>query len=155
MTATTNTPDRLRKAWAVFVKGYDGFEIYYAPTAGKARMQAYYSCESARVIDIKVRRYKEADQFLPARHPIANTMTSQETHCLLHAFGATCGDPSKAGYRDYFYTSRNDADLCGLTRKGLMRPNEKCASNDGSVYFIMTPLGREVALSLTPLYGAR
>lgn len=40
------TPYRLRKAWSVRVKGYDGAWFIHAPTAEVARLQAYNSFTS-------------------------------------------------------------------------------------------------------------
>lgn len=106
---------RRRKAWRVSVKGYDHSSIIHAPTAGKARMEVWYSVNDCgvRIVDIMVRRAAESDVLLPPRSPIVDLMTKEEVGCLIHAFG---GDsPSHAGYRDYFYTSRDDPPLLSLT----------------------------------------
>ncbi len=146
---------RLRKAWIVTVKGYDKSVTYYAATAGKARMQAWYSIDSdtVRIVDIVVRRNAAADVLLPAPGPIALSLSDPESRALLHAFGANDVDPTKAGYRDYFYTSPDDPTLCSLASRGLMKAPAGDKWDDGMGYFILTQEGREAALSLTPLYA--
>lgn len=144
---------RLRKAWEVRVKGYDEPGIYYAATAGKARMQAWYSIDTiGRVVDITVRRARWRDVELPDRDPTADQLSDKAMHCLLHAFGADQGDPTKAGYRDYFYTVADDPPLVELSQLGLMSPNYRHSSSEGEIYFHMTAAGKRVALSLVPEY---
>lgn len=155
MSDTNSSPaTRLRKAWNVSVRGYDHTETYFAPTAGKARMMAFYRAEDVSVVHITVRRQKASDVHLPARDPMADEMSDAEIHCLLHAFGANGNDPTKAGYRDYFYTSRNDPVLCALAQRGLMTPNSQDKWEDGMTYFIMTDRGKQIAMSLVPEYCA-
>ncbi|MFT8777725.1 MAG: hypothetical protein ABF893_13895 [Gluconacetobacter liquefaciens] len=155
MTDVQTERTRLRKAWWVTVKGHDKSETYYAATAGKARMQAWYSIDSERVriVDIVVRRNYAADALLPAPGPIAVSLSRQESNALLHAFGANGVDPTKAGCRDYFYTSPADPTLCSLVSRGLMKAPAGDKWKDGMGYFILSQAGREVALSLTPLYA--
>jgi len=144
---------RLRKAWDVSIGEYPG-QTYFAPTAGKARVQALNDLSDCggtyRLIDIRAVRARHFDVKLPERHPLADDLSAEETHCLLHAYGAN-DDPVKAGYRSYFFTSRNDPTLCALTECGLMLPN-KTAPNEADTYFHMTELGVLVASSLVPEY---
>ena len=155
---TVAAPTRIRKAWTYRVRGYDDPGLTYGPTASKARYQALLDvrncAQDATFADISVRRAPERDVRLPARSPIADQLTAEQTHCLLHAFGANSNNPYKAGYRDYFYTSRDDADLCALAEKGLMTPAAEDRLGKGMTYFLMTDLGKHVALSLVPEYAA-
>ena len=147
--------DRIRKAWEVRIKGYDDPGYYFAPTAGNARMKAWRSleCGDIRVVDITVRRAPERDVKLPPRDPVADRLSEDETHCLLHSFGATCGDVTKAGYRDYFYTRRDDPPLVALAEYGLMKPTPGDQWGENMTYFVLTDAGKRVALSLTPEYN--
>lgn len=144
---------RLRKAWRVRIKGYDDTALYFAPTAGKARVAAWRSIDSdIRIVDVVARRESESDVTLPARDPIADQLSAEERHCLLHAFGGN-DDPIKAGYRDYFYTRRDDPPLVGLTDHGLMKPMAGDQWGENMTYFLLTAAGKRVALSLVPEYG--
>ena len=154
MDKNTQPYDRLRKSWRIFVKGYDNPELFFAPTRGRAIKEARQST-SQQILwrDVRAIRAPESDVRLPLRHQLADEMTKEQTHCLLHSFGANENNPYKAGWRDYFFTRRNDPDLCALERLGLMRPKGSALCEDGEVYFIMTDLGKQVALSLVPEYA--
>jgi hypothetical protein len=107
---------------------------------------------NVHIVDITVRRSPECDVALPMRAPIADTLTEQEAHALLHAFGAD-GDPIRAGYRDYFYTDRNDPVLCSLTEKRLFAPMPGDQFGKNMTYFVLTKEGKHTALSMTPEYA--
>ena len=148
---------RLRKAWSVTVKGGCGMaEIVYAPSAGRARMDTFRTLSDVwsevRVVDIVVRRAAERDVRLPDRDPIADQLSDAERNCLLHAFGADQGDPTKAGYRDYFYTRRDDPPLVALTDRSLMAPMSGDKWGKDMTYFVLTSEGKRVAESLLPEY---
>lgn len=148
------TLPRVRKAWEVRVRGYDQPCIYFAPTAGKARADAWRSLSDVsdvRIVDVTARRAPWRDVRLPARDPLADQLTDDERHCLLHAFGGN-GDPIKAGNRDYFYTRRDDPPLVALASHGLMQPMEGDKWGEGMTYFVLTDAGKRVALSLVPEY---
>lgn len=149
---------RVRKAWRVTVEGWDEAEFYFAHTAGEARMACWRALDRERglITKITARRWKDKDERLPVRSPIADDLSEKEIHCLLHAFGVKEYEPWKAGYRDYFYTSASNEKMQNLVRKGLMHSGvEPCWGSHGHVYFHLTELGKHVALSLTPLYSAR
>lgn len=149
---------RTRKAWRVTVEGWDNPGIYFAHTAGQARMDCWRALDRERglIIKITARRWKDKDETLPVRSPIADDLGEKETHCLLHAFGLNEYEPWKAGYRDYFYTSASNEVMLNLVRKGLMHTGGKPNwVSRGCVYFRLTDLGKHVALSLTPLYSVR
>lgn len=151
VTAQVSAP-RIRKAWEVRVRGYGDPEFYFAPTAGKARVQAWHQMDSIRrIVDITARRAPLRDVMLPARDPLADRLTDDERHCLLHAFGGN-DDPIKAGKRDYFYTRRDDPPLVALAQHGLMKPMDGDQWGEGMTYFVLTQAGRHVALSLVPEY---
>lgn len=145
---------RIRKAWRVSAKDYDGSSLIYAATAGKARMEIWRSADCGlRVVDIIVRRAPESDVQLPDLDPIYETLTEEEIQCLMHAYGADNGDPTKAGYRDYFYTRRDDPPLVMLAEKGLMSPMKEDLFGKNMTYFVLTDVGKRVALSMTPEYS--
>jgi len=153
----SNTAYRLRKAWSVRVAGYDHAEIYYAATAYKARLLGFWSvsdCNSAvRMIDVKAHRAPQRDMKLPVADAVALDLPEEDRRCLLHAFGADQCDPIKAGYRDYFYTFRDDPPLVRLTEIGLMKPMDGDKFGENMTYFVLTPAGKHAALSLTPEYA--
>lgn len=149
---------RTRKAWRVTVDGWDDDGLYFAHTAGEARMACWRALDRERglIVKITARRWKEKDEALPERSPIADDLNEKETHCLLHAFGVNEYEPWKAGYRDHFYTSASNEKMQSLVGKGLMHSGaEPCWGGRGHVYFRLTDLGKHVALSLTPLYSVR
>lgn len=147
------TTGRLRKAWTVRVRGYDDSATYFAPTAGKARMQAWRDLDAPghRIVDVTARRAPHLDVVLPPRDPLADRLSDDERHCLLHAFGGN-GDPIKAGKRDYFYTRRDDPPLVALAGHGLMSPMAGDQWGENMTYFVLTDAGKRVALSMVPEY---
>ncbi len=144
---------RLRKAWTVRVRGYADPATYFAPSAGKARVMAWreVDIDGLRIIDVTAKRAPHLDVILPARDPLADRLTDEERHCLLHAFGGN-GDPIKAGYRDHFYTRRDDPPLVALAGHGLMKPMPGEKWGEGMTYFVLTEEGKRVALSMVPEY---
>lgn len=154
MTQRSGT-DRIRKAWRVSVKGYDGVDILYAPNAGKARykmLRMVGDCDDEiKISDITVLRAQDHDVTLPERHPLAHQMTDKQIHCVLHAFGYDEYNPEKSGYRDHYYTNRKNPDLCAIEKLGIM--NTSSGWEADTAYFRLTPLGKDVALSLVPEYG--
>jgi hypothetical protein len=151
---TAEAAPRIRKAWAVWVPWCDRSEIYYGPNAGKVRAEAWLSLSDSRdlrIIDVRVRRAGHRDQKLPPRHPIADHLTKGQLYCLLHAFGGNdC--PYRAGNRDYFYATRDDPELVALTKHGLMKPMDGDRYGENMTYFVLTKLGKHVALSLVRTY---
>lgn len=142
---------RLRKAWRVSIEGYDTSDIFYAPSAGKARMALWRRLDHYESITrIRVRRVRHLDKRLPVRDPTADTLSKDELHCLMHSFGGY--NPDRAGHRDYFYTYRDDKHLVGLSEKGLTKPMAGEQWGPGMTYFILTPKGKQVALSLVHTY---
>jgi hypothetical protein len=101
---------------------------------------------------VVARRAPECDVILPERSPVADLLSKEEAHCLLHAFGGN-DDPIKAGYRDYFYTSRDDPPLVALAERGLMKPMDGDQWGENMTYFVLTPDGKNVALSMVPEYA--
>ena len=147
--------DRIRKAWRVYIKRYDYPEIVYAPTAGEARVQIWRRLDDGvtRIIDVTARRAPECDVRLPPRSPIADQLSKDQLHCLLHAFGCG-GDVAKAGKRDYFYTRYDDPPLVALYERGLMSIiTVDEAYGPGMAYFVLTQAGKDVALSCVPEYN--
>lgn len=146
--------DRIRKAWRVQIKGFHAVDIVFAPTAEKARYQTILGADGdPESSDIIVHRAPECDVKLPQRHELADRLSAKQTASLLHAFGVDLYCPEKAGHRNYFCTNRNDQDLCALQNLGLMNPLKQDQWGDGITYFIMTELGKQVALSLVPEYA--
>src|SRR6185437_11855631 len=102
------------------------------------------------LIEIEVKRAAHADVRLPLRHPLADKLSDEATHCLLHAYGSN-RDPYKAGYRNHFYTRRDDPHLVECEILGLV--DTSAGWYEGMAFFLLTELGRNVALSLAPEYA--
>lgn len=158
--ATEQMPaGRIRKAWRVTAEWWDGhYAVYFAHTAGQARMACWRNLDRPResITKITARRWKEKDEILPARSPIADNLSERDIHCLRHAFGVSEYEPWKAGYRDYFYTSASDEIMLKLVEIGLMySQGAPLKGSKGMIYFRLTGLGKQVAMSLTPLYSVR
>ena len=149
---------RLRKAWQVSIRNWPQCpsSTFYASTQGKARYQAWLSAfdpfPDIRIVDFIVRRAPWLDIRLPVMDERAVTLSDEERHCLLHAYGANTVDPTTAGYRDYFYTRRDNPTLISLYHHGLVKPMEGDSFGEGMTYFVLTPAGKHVSLSLTPEY---
>ncbi len=147
---------RLRKAWRISTPGLDSGSIMYGPDRSKVRYSAWLRLGDCfpdlKLIDVRVRRAAYADVKLPLKNPLADKLSADAKHCLLHAFGANSGDVTKAGHRDYFYTRRNDPPLVECENLGLMEPMKGDQWGEGMTYFVLTTLGKSVALSLTPEY---
>jgi hypothetical protein len=111
---------------------------------------AYRQVECVRIVDVVALRADYADKILPDRSPVADLLSKEETHCLIHAFGGS--NPDTAGYRDYFYTRRDDPPLVALAERGLMKPMPGDQWGDNMTYFVLTTEGKSVALSITPEY---
>lgn len=147
-------PDRIRKAWRAWPRGWDTSDIVYAPTASAARVAAWTAISQVFDIkrsDVQVERARDQDVRLPPPDPIVADLSDEERHCLLHAFGATT-DPEKAGYRGYFCTHPDDPPLVSLASHGLMELAKSSFLPEDTALFVLTKRGRHVALSLTPAY---
>jgi hypothetical protein len=146
---------RIRKAWIVSVRGYDGVSIEYAATAGKARYEAYLSvsdCNDAVTFaDIRVLRNRSADITLPPIPIEATNISKIALEKLLHACGVTREQPEKCGYRSHFYCSSNNPQMLELVRAGLMESTKK-GWGEGDCYFHATPAGQTAAFAMCPLY---
>ena len=148
-------PMRKRKAWRVFVKGLDNSDIFYAPTSRKACTKAYKSLYDYDVkkCDISAVRAFLSDKLLPFRHEICDKLSDKETEALLHAFGANQGSVDKAGYRDYYYTYRDNEIMNSLMNFGLMKHIDITDDyGEKMIYFVLTDFGKNVALSMVPEY---
>ncbi|MGV4855808.1 hypothetical protein [Acetobacter senegalensis] len=146
---------RIRKAWRTAVRGYDGEDIVYAATAGKARYKKYLDVsdcnESLTFADIKVRRDKAADIVLPDAPIISAKVSQRALEKLLHACGASRERPEKCGCRDHFYCDAKNEDMAELVNAGLMIGPGK-GWEEGYAYFRATSIGQKTALALCPLY---
>ncbi len=131
-------------------------DIFYNVSAGKARYQflRYCDCEMT-FTDITVRRAKDHDKYLPARHWIADCLSKEQQQIVSHAFGV--------GHRSYFNCSPGNLDLLKLVNEwGLFTgPHYEWSYfekqwNHGQgdwfgCYYYLTWLGKEVAKSMLPL----
>ena len=156
MTDQITFTTRPRLAWRVTIRNYDNSEIIYGKNEHKVRAKALnYLCNDSDVnlSDITATREYSADVQLPMLDPIVADMSPEEKHCLLHSYGYSKGmDPTKAGYRDYFYTRLDDIPLVALTERKLMKPMKGDQWGENMTYFVLTPKGKQVALSMIPAY---
>ncbi len=159
-----DAPRRIRKAWAIRTTSHEigiPADIFFAPTRSKARAECIYliqdswGCtwlEAAEGIT-SIRRAPERDVHLPPRHSFARVLAPSMLDIVVHAYG---GRGLKAGYRDYFFTNRDDADLralvdVGLFSRGREYPRE-VNPDQVMAYFHLTDLGRLVAAGEQPEY---
>lgn len=160
------TEMRQRKAWRVWFTWQDSWtrqDVIYAPTGDKAKAELV---RRARDTDystnhwgcVRARRWPEKDVFLPDLHPVAERLTPKQRHIVLHAFG---GDRMRTGFREHFVTHPGHLDLLKLAwEEGLFsgphnHPGDGRRSLDGtpdSSCFLLTRLGKEVALSMVATY---
>jgi hypothetical protein len=148
---------RIRKAWFVKARDYDDGDTVFAPSGGKARYQLLLRLRDidaeATFADIVAQRARWADVHLPAPAPIVSELTDQERRALLHSFGFNSHHPEKAGYRNHYCTTPDDPVLVSLSKRGLMKPMGQGTAGRGLVYFLLTDVGRDVALSMVPEYA--
>jgi len=162
---------RLRKCFEVRIlprwtnaKWEDGEEeagFYFAATAGIAKAQRMahareWDDERELWPRVRARRAPDRDVLLPPRHYLADRLTADELHTVVHAYGGT---GLKAGRRDHFYTHAGDLQLLrlaweeGLFEGPFSRPSER--NFDGTAdyaYFYLTRLGQQVAASVAEHY---
>ena len=145
--------ERIRKAWLCTASDY-GVETFFAPSAGKARTMALRVLQGlfddVGYKDIHVRRAPGLDVKLPAPDPMLEQLSEQERHDLLHAIGGDQSDPTKAGYRSYFYTRDADPIWSRMVDLGLAYRYRQDPS--GNTSFVLTDRGEEVAMSMVPEY---
>lgn len=157
---------RLRKSYAVTVKGSDGAETFFAPTAVQAKEMALIvlhdvGAHETRKSHLRARRTPANDVLLPNEHRLVAELTPKERQIIAHAYGSDVR-MGKEGYRDHFCTDPSSPDGRRLLRLswefGLFRgPYGEGAYGDtgmwAGAFFYLTELGREVARSMLPTYG--
>lgn len=158
--ADLNTSGRTRLAWAIRVASIREVTSEFAPSRNKARARMIDRLRDAWEIDFleaasaikSVRREPHRDVRLPARHPVALTLSAEDLHTVSHAYGG-CG--AKAGYRDHYFTHAADAQLLRLADLGLFTKGPTLPSRhfgDGMAYFTLTDLGKAVAAGEVETY---
>lgn len=152
---------RIRKAWRVEPKWSGVSEIIHAPTASKARYQAFLDWREPypdiEIMGIQaVRRAAEADIEMPPPHRLVAELSPVERHFIEHAFGSAGKQP---GYRDHYCAGIAEPPLLRLTFElGLFdgpfgHENEYGESIGWSgVFFYLTDLGKSVARSMLSIY---
>lgn len=154
---------RLRKAYAVTVKGSCGTETFFAPTAVQAKEMALLvlhdvGAHDARKSHLRARRAPANDVLLPDEHRLVAELTPKERQIIAHAYGSHVR-MGKEGYRDHYCTDPSDRRLLRLAWEfGLFRgPCGEGAYGEtpgwAGAFFHLTELGREVARSMLPTYG--
>lgn len=151
---------RTAKAWIARPDWADRGDVYFAPTASKARYACKQQLSDVCEIgfhEIIVRRAKDHDILLPAPHRIVAELSEAEREIVMHAFGS--GTAKTAGYRDHYCTAPGDGRLLRLAWElGIFRGpyGEREYGDSGiwsGVFFYLTEFGRHVALSMLPTYG--
>ena len=152
---------RTRKAYRVNTKSHRGMGIIvHAPNASKARAKVVSDLQSAWECSFKdalmevgtVHRSPMNDIILPARHPLATTLSEKVLHCVTHAYG---GSGEKAGYRDHFYANEHDWVMRAALYHCLFSVFRRDKGRDGRSDMLMyqlTDLGRNVALGEVATY---
>lgn len=144
--------ERTRKAWLVSVKGHPG-EPVYAPNASKARAKVItdlrdaWGCTFREALSEvgRVTRLPHLDLTLPPRRPLAETLSTELLHCVVHAYG---GRGVNAGCRDHFYTDAGDPIMKAGLYHCLFRVCRRDKGWGGQTDMIMyglTALGKNVA----------
>lgn len=154
---------RIRKAWAARPSWSDEGDIFYAPTASKARYRALLEWSDVfpdlTIMDIRVRRASYRDHELPAEHRLVAELSPVERHFIEHAFGSSSRSP---GYRDHYCVgSIIEVPLLRLTFElgifdgpyGRMDEFDNVSGWAGQ-FFYLTDLGKQVARSMLPEYPA-
>lgn len=153
---------RVRKAWLVSIRGYEGEDVVYAPSASKAKGQKLYDLIEAgyeareAFAAMRVRRCADRDVLLPERHDLADELTGRQRWIVIHSFAA---NSIRAGYRNHYFADPVDLpDVMALAEVyGLMTGplNESGYGDTGmwcARFFRLTELGQHIALGLAPLY---
>lgn len=154
------TDPRIRKAWAVWVRGgWPGeHTTVFASTAWKARYAAYLGWDwrpYLKITDIRVRRAAHRDIRLPPLHRLVADLTPQQRQIVSHAYGR---DRNGNGYRSHYCTAPGNVDLLRLSWEyGLFTgPHGERAYGDTDpwvgAFFYLTELGKHVAASMLPTY---
>jgi hypothetical protein len=154
--------NRLMKAWRCEYGGYD--EIVYGPTASKARAARWRDlqdcCPDIGFADIRVVRAAASDIELPAEHPLVESLSHEERHRILHAYGYSNRprSPQDWGYRNHYCTEPGCSIMAHMTSLGIFRgPHgvDKKGDTPGwaGAFWYLTDLGEQVARSLIPAYG--
>lgn len=149
---------RLRRAYRVQIPGYSGESLIFALTTTDARVIAFREFEVHRNNFPKIRAYRwyDKDQRLPIRHELADKVSEEALSCLTHALGVNEYEPWKPFSRDYFCADPKYAPMLELVKFGMATDTgPRTTLTDGSVYFRITDLGREVAMSVVPLYAPK
>lgn len=151
---------RTRKAWECGIRGSGGSDIYYAPTASKARYQAFLDWNDPypdlKIMDIRVSRAAHCDVELPEPHRLVAELSPVERRFIEHAFGSVSRQP---GYRDHYCAGIAEPPLLRLTYELGIFDGPFGGENEygdgvhwSGVFFYLTDLGKQVARSMLPEY---
>ncbi len=156
-----NADCRRRKAWFVSVNSVSSpGDVVFAPDARAARAQVINGIRDAWDISFRealslvrgARRWPERDVLLQHPHPLARMLPQSILHCVCHAYG---GAGLKAGYRDHFYTSADDAEMKAALYHGLfvvVRTDKGRHGQPNMRMYALTDLGRNVAAGAVKTY---
>lgn len=152
MSEASSAP-RIRKAYGVTTLSLQSPIIVHAQNASKARAKIISDVQSAwgcsfkdALVEVRsVHRSPMNDIILPARHPLAATLSEKVLHCVTHAYG---GSGEKAGYRDHFYASENNWVMRAALYHCLFsvfRRDKGWGGGSDMIMYQLTDLGRNVA----------
>ena len=147
---------RIRKAWALSVKGSDNNEenISYFPTAGKAKYALisdldWWENMGDAFKSVRCRRAKEHDIILPARMTECDDLSEEQISIIKHTYAA---EHKNMGYRNYYSDSIKNDDLMDLVSKGIMGEPQFNRNITTDAVFCLSDHGIKMAKSLAPLY---
>ncbi len=153
---------RLRKAYAVSIRGYSEPAIIHAPREGKAKGVCLYNLMDVgwgakeALLAMSVRRSPSHDILLPDEHRLVSELSEEERGIVQHAYGKS--GSNQIGYRSHYCTDPGDMRLLRLAWEfGLFSGpcGEKAYGETpywSGAFFYLTGLGRDVARSMLPTY---
>lgn len=148
---------RIRKAWALSLKGYeyeDEKYISHHPTAGKAKYSFlseldWFDNMGEAFKNVRCHRAKEMDIILPDRLSECDEFYPEQIKIIKHTYAA---EHKNMGYRNYYSSNLNNKFLMDLVAKGIFNEPVMYRELCPDARFCLSDHGIEMAKSLAPLY---